>query len=71
MGVAARVCDVLERDAVGLLTLVGAPGIGKTCLCIRTAADLQSPYAGGVVFAEQGQGHLSDHASRAQTDCPL
>ncbi len=24
MGVAARVCDVLERDAVSLLTLVGA-----------------------------------------------
>ncbi len=56
MGVAARVCDVLERDAVRLLTLVGAPGIGKTRLCIRAAADLQSHYAGGVVFAEQGQG---------------
>ena len=56
MGVVARECDVLERDAVRLLTLAGAPGIGKTRLYIRAAADLQSHYAGGIVFAEQGQG---------------
>ncbi len=43
-----RAC--LERTDVRLLTLTGAPGIGKTRLAIQGAADIGDAFADGVCF---------------------
>src|SRR5206468_3373960 len=40
---------VLSTD-VRLLTLTGAPGIGKTRLALQVATDLQSAFSDGVAF---------------------
>jgi predicted ATPase/transcriptional regulator with XRE-family HTH domain len=46
----AQVCALLQQATVRLLTLTGAPGIGKTRLGLRVAADLYAAFADGVVF---------------------
>jgi predicted ATPase len=46
----AQVCALLRQATVRLLTLTGAPGIGKTRLGLQVAADLYATFADGAVF---------------------
>lgn len=46
----AQVCALLQRATVRLLTLTGAPGVGKTRLGLQGAADLHTTFPDGVVF---------------------
>ncbi len=47
----AAVCATLQRPEVRLLTLIGPPGIGKTCLAVAVARHLQATFAAGASFS--------------------
>jgi predicted ATPase/DNA-binding SARP family transcriptional activator len=47
-----RVCDLLRRSDVHLVTISGVGGIGKTRLAIEAARRLTGEFAHGVVFVE-------------------
>jgi predicted ATPase/DNA-binding XRE family transcriptional regulator/uncharacterized protein HemY len=48
----ASIVHLLQRKEVRLLTLTGAPGIGKTRLAIQVAEGMRRQFSDGVVFVE-------------------
>jgi len=48
----ARLCALLSREGVRLVTLDGTAGVGKTSLAIRVAAERATGFELGVAFAE-------------------
>jgi predicted ATPase/DNA-binding CsgD family transcriptional regulator len=61
----ASVRDCLLREDVRLLTLTGAPGVGKTRLALTAAAQLAGAFPGGVVFVDLVPVRDPAHVARA------
>jgi predicted ATPase len=60
----AALHELVESDAVRLLTLVGPGGIGKTRLALQTAADHIDFFPDGVYFVDLAAAHEEDAALR-------
>jgi predicted ATPase/DNA-binding XRE family transcriptional regulator len=54
----AEVLALLGRESMRLLTLTGPPGMGKTRLALRVAADAEEQFPDGVLFVPLA--HISD-----------
>ena len=46
----ALLTEILQRDEVRLVTIVGPPGVGKTCLALHIAEQALKTFTNGVVF---------------------
>src|SRR3954452_5007087 len=61
----ASVCERLIRHDVRLLTLTGAPGVGKTRLSIEAASELSERFRNGVFFVPLAQVESAERATAA------
>lgn len=57
----AEVRDLLLNKNVGILTLTGTFGTGKTRLCLEVANELKDSFAGGVFYIELASVSNPDH----------
>ena len=61
----ARLCALLSREGVRLVTLAGTAGVGKTSLATRVAAELTNGFELGVAFAELARVDEPSHVPAA------
>jgi Cdc6-like AAA superfamily ATPase len=50
-----RIVDLIQNPSVRLLTIVGAGGIGKTCLALELASRLNTRFRNGIIFIPLAQ----------------
>ncbi len=48
----ASLIEILQRAEVRLVTIVGPPGVGKTCLALHVAEQVAKAFADGVIFVD-------------------